>query len=874
MTPTSRRVLGTIMWLGITTLCGAVLSLAGLYLYLDPQIPSARSYRNVELETPLRVYASDGALIAEYGERRLIPVTLADVPADFVNAVLNTEDKRFFEHSGIDFISLLNDTFQLIVYREIRGGASTITMQLARNVSFSLEQTFIRKFKEMLLALKLERELSKEEILELYINVVPFGKGAYGAEAAAQTYYGKTLKELELAQLAMLAGIPKAPTAGNPINGPERALDRRNVVLERMLEQASISQEQHDRAVAKPITASIYARPLDVPSPYPAELIRQELTARYDDLYSGGYEIHTTIDSRLQAKAIASVRQGLIDYDRRHGYRGPEANVAAEDPANAYPEYLAALDDLGVVGGLVPAVVVDVADEHFDALLPSNIVKRIPFEALAWARSYINENQRGPAPKIASDVVAVGDVIRLRYRAEPLEQETQEDQQEAVERWEFAQVPAIQGALVSIDPETGGIVAMVGGFDFAANQFNNASQAARQPGSGFKPFVYAAALNSGITPATLFLDAPLVFEDALLETQYRPRNDNARYNGETRLREALYRSINLVSIRVLQEVGAGNVLNFARNNLGFDIATFPRNTQLAIGGGTMAVTPIDMARSYALFANGGYLVQPHLLRYVKNRKGDIIYQNVKPAVCRSCDSDANDAEPSEDVATVAADIDIDMAEAEAEAEGELAENSDAITTGATSEDEDSSSTASAVIEELIPAPPAPAILDGRVAYIMHTMLQDVIRRGTGTKARVMGRGDIAGKTGTTDEAADTWFNGYNPALATTVWVGFSDYRPLGRREYGSTTPLPIWIDYMTSALAGSDEAYPKQPPGIVTMKIDTETGEPTPPGQPGSAFEYFLAEHAPPPASNSVRDIAPSYDEVDVDEIVVPDDLF
>lgn len=865
MTPKSRRVLGTIMWLGGTTLCGAVLSLAGLYLYLDPQIPSARSYRNVELETPLRVYSRDGALIAEYGERRLIPVTLNDVPADFVNAVLNTEDKRFFEHSGIDFISLLNDTFQLIVYREIRGGASTITMQLARNVSFSLEQTFIRKFKEMLLALKLERELSKEEILELYINVVPFGKGAYGAEAAAQTYYGKTLKELELAQLAMLAGIPKAPTAGNPINGPERALDRRNVVLDRMLDQASISQAEHDLAAAQPITASIYARPLDVPSPYPAELIRQELAQRYDDLYSGGYEIHTTIDSALQAEAIRSVRQGLIDYDRRHGYRGPEAHIAAEDPANAYPEYLAALEDLHAIGGLVPAVVVDVADEHFDALLPSNIVKRMPFETLAWARRYINENQRGPAPKVATDVVSVGDVIRLRYRPDLAEADNTEGETErSATLWEFSQVPAIQGALVSVDPETGGIVAMVGGFDFGANQFNNATQAARQPGSGFKPFVYASAVNSGITPATLFLDAPLVFEDALLETQYRPRNDNARYNGETRLREALYRSINLVSIRVLQEVGAGNVLNFARNNLGFDIATFPRNTQLAIGGGTMAVTPIDMARSYALFANGGYLIQPHLLRYVKNRKGEIIHQNIKPAVCRTCDPDAADVAAEAEPATAP-----DLGDEESAGEAAVAVASDAA-----SDDIDPLIEQPVAIDELLPAPPARQILDGRVAYIMHTMLQDVIRRGTGTKARSMGRGDIAGKTGTTDEAADTWFNGYNPALATTVWVGFSDHRPLGRREYGSTTPLPIWIDFMTEALAGSDEAYPAQPPGIVTMKIDPETGEPAPPGQPGSVFEYFLAEHAPPPATNSVRNTAPSYDEVDVDEIVVPDDLF
>lgn len=861
MTPPTRRfpkrLVATIMVLVGTGLCGAVLSLAGLYLYLDPQVPAARTYRNVELETPLRVYAADGALIAEYGERRLIPISLNEVPADFVNAILNTEDKRFFEHSGIDFISLINDSVQLLIYQEIRGGASTITMQLARNVSFSLEQTIIRKLKEMLLALKLERELSKEEILELYINVVPFGKGAYGAEAGAQTYYGKSLGELDLAQLAMLAGIPKAPTAGNPINGPARALDRRNLVLARMLEQASIDSERYQQAIAAPISAKLFARPLDVPAPYPAELIRQQLTSRYDDLYQGGYEVVTTIDSTLQAAAEAAVREGLIAYDRRHGYRGPEFTVVPDNPDNAFPDYLAALSELGNVGGLVPAVVVAVEETTFDALLPSNIVLQLPFESMAWARRYVTENRRDAAPKQPADVVAVGDVVRLRHSVE-LNEETGAEE----ESWSFSQVPDVQGALVALDPESGAVLAMVGGFDFGANQFNNVTQAARQPGSGFKPFVYSAAIDAGITPASIFLDAPLVFDDNLLETQYRPRNDNARFNGETRLREALYRSINLVSIRVLQEVGAGRVLNFARNALGFDIATFPRNTQLAIGGGTMAVTPMDMAKSYALFANGGYQVTPHLLTAVRDRRGEEIYREIFPRVCRDC-ADDPDAGAQE---TASAPLQEAQSGASTSGQGE-----------ATLRDGDVAVLASPDADEgpeIVEHPPAKQTLDPRNAYVMHTMLQDVIRRGTGTKARVLERGDIGGKTGTTDEAADTWFNGYTPSLVATAWVGFADYRPLGRREYGSTAPLPIWIDFMREALVNRPEVFPQQPPGMVTMKVDRETGEPVAPGDPDGIFEYFLSEHAPPPRSTPSRNDTPIYDIIDQDDAVLPEELF
>jgi penicillin-binding protein 1A len=815
-----------IMWLTLSAVCAAVLSLAGVYLYLDPQIPDAVTYRQVRLETPLRVYTADRQLIAEFGERRLIPITLDQVPPLFVRAVLDTEDKRFYEHSGVDLITLGAAVKELVRNRgKIKQGGSTITMQLPRNLgTFSLDQVFIRKFKEILLALKIERELTKNEILELYINAVPFGKRAYGAQAAAYTYYGKPLDELNLAQLAMLAGIPQRPTAGNPINGPEWAMSRRNVVLSRMLEQNSITREEFEVAVAAPNSARLYERGLDVAAPYPAEWVRQQLIARLPDLYTGGYEVITTLQSDLQRTARSALRSGLISYDRRHGYRGPEGRVDADDREG----FLDALRGARSYLDLEPAVVIAVDEAGAQALLADGTEIILDMDSLRWARPYLTVDTRGPAPRRPGDVVAVGDLIRVR-------QDTADAATpEATPRWLLTQIPNIDGALVSLDPKSGGVLAMVGGFDFALSQYNHALQAARQPGSGFKPFVYAAALDRGLSPASIFMDAPLVFADRNLESDYRPDNDDSRYNGPTRLREALYRSINLVTMRVLLDVGAGNVVNFVER-FGFDTSTFPRNTQLAVGGGTMAVTPMQMAVAYATFANGGFLVEPHVIDEVFDIDGNRIFKADHPVACDSCA-----AVPEANGAAVTA-------------AGEPASLEEVLVDG----------------DRQAPSPrAAERVLDERVAYVMHSMLQDVVRLGTARRARSLERTDLAGKTGTTNEAADTWFTGYTPDVVTTVWVGFPDHQPLGAREYASTNPLPIWIDFMQVALAGRRNNIPAQPPGVVTMRINPATGEAARAGDTNAMFEFFLAEHAPrPPRNPGVEQRQPDIGEIKPVEI-------
>ena len=813
----------------IASLCAVLIGLAGAYLYLNPQIPAAESYRNVKLQQPLRIFSADGALIAEFGERRLIPIKLSEVPQQFVNALLDTEDKRFYEHRGIDFISLSNDTLELLSSLmggdNSVGGASTITMQLARNVSFTLERRFLRKFKEMLLALKIERELSKDEILELYINLVPFGKRAYGAQAAALTYYGKPLDQLNLAQLAMLAGIPQRPEAGNPINGPKWALRRRNVVLARMLDQQSITESQYQDAVQQPITARVFAREVDVPSPYVGEWVRQQTAKLIDDLYTGGYSVYTSIDSSLQQEAINALRRGLINYDRSHGYRGPEGRVDSAlidqiimtdtlDPETgettsvvSVPEGFAeqALQGTRVFGQLLPAVVISVEEKNAKVIDSDQNEHTLTLKDSRWARTYIDVDNRGPRVSDLTTVIAPGDIIRIQ----PVEKN-------GTTTWRLAQLPEIQGAVVAMEPTTGSIKALVGGFDFYRNQYNHALQSARQPGSSFKPFIYSAALANGVNAADVFLDAPLVFEDANLESQYRPENDNNRYNGPTRLREALYRSINLVSIRVLLEVGAGKVLDHV-GNFGFDTRSFPRNTQLAIGGGTMTVAPLDMSRAYAVLANGGHLVEPNIIDRIVDQQGETVYLPARVEVCTDCDSDQDSASQTQPTAA-------------SFSEPSTLEESAAEIPEAVDQ------------REIIPAT---RVIDERNAFIVDSMLKDVIKRGTGRRARSIGRNDLGGKTGTTNDAEDTWFNGYNKNLVTSVWVGFSNQAPLGANAYGSNTPLPIWIDFMEDALAGRAPAKVFQPPGITTMKISPDTGEAAAPGDANAIFEFFFAENAP-----------------------------
>lgn len=765
--PVVRQILRSLFCLGLMGLSGMLIVGAGMFLCLNPALPDASTYRNLPIQTPLRLYGLEGSLLAEYGERRAIPMKLEAMPPLLVSAVLDTEDKRFYSHRGVDFVSLIDDFAYLLWNREIGAGASTITMQLARNLSLSFEKTFVRKFKEILLAFRIEQQLDKEDILEAYLNLVSFGKRAYGVQAAALAYYGKEVHDLNLAQFAMLAGIPQSPNLGNPVNGPERALRRRHVVLVSMLRQGSITEEAFEQADNAPITARLFERELEYSSPYIGEWVRQELFAEYgEDIYSKGFEATTTIDPRQQAAAASALREGLLSYDRRHGYRGAEGQFDIDLSEDIDFEVL--LEDTKVFGPLEPAVVVEVEERGFSAFDRFGAEHRVDWDAMRWARPYVNENFRGAAPRRADDVVSPGDLVRLR---------------ETPAGMALSQIPDIQGALVALDPFNGAIRALVGGFNFYAKQFNHALKARRQPGSGIKPFVYSAALDQGFTPADLFIDAPIVFDTQDAEGVYRPQNYGGRFHGPTRLREALYRSINLVSIRVLQETGIDPTLTHL-GRFGFELAGVGRDTQIAIGGGRLAVSPLDMAKAYAVFANGGFAVEPHVIHEVRRTDGRVLKRPTYKSACTECKTES----------------------------GFLL--------------------------------PAPRVLDERNAFIMRSMLQDVIRRGTGRRALQLARSDLAGKTGTTNEA-DAWFNGFNPDLVGVVWMGFSDNSPLGNNETGSSLPLPVWVQFMKTALEEVPVGSLVQPDGVVSVRIDPQTGKAAEPGDGEAIFEYFFEENAP-----------------------------
>ena len=781
-------------------LFGIALCLAAMYLYLDPKNPDVETYRNYQLEQPLRIFSAEGALIAEFGDRRLIPVEIADVPKLYLDAVVSTEDKRFFRHQGIDWISLANDALDLLFTDGVKRGASTITMQLPRNIAdLSREQTFVRKFREMLLAIKIEHELTKEEILELYINIVPFGKHSYGVQAAAFTYYGKPVHELDLAQLAMLAGLPKRPEAGNPINGPKWALDRRNLVLRRMRDTGAISLDEYEAASEQPITARVHRRELDLYAPYPAEIVRQNVIERFGREAYSGYSVHTTIDVDHQRAAQMSVRTELESFDLRRGYRGPERRILISDAVEDIKQhFVQELTSETEVGSMLPAVVVSIDTDSIEVVLSNGQVETVEWNGLKWARRSLGEAGVGRSPQTADEIVEIGDLVRIRL---------------VEEAWTLTQVPEIQGSIVAVNPRTGAITAMVGGYNFGINQYNHASQLQRQPGSGFKPFVYTAALASGVTPATVFLDAPLVYNDDHMETAYRPRNFSGTYNGPTRVREALYRSINLVSIRVLEHVGADSAREFV-TRFGFEKDELPNNTQLAIGGGTITVSPLEMVAAYSVIANGGYQIEPHLIDRVVNQDGDTLYKPLVPVVCSNCGYtdtgfDHSNWSKSENFRF-----------------------------------EHSTQSSSSSLD-------ANRVLDERLVFLVDSMLRDVVSRGTGRGAMTLERSDLAGKTGTTDRAVDTWFNGFQQNLVASSWVGYTSQRALGESEYGSRSPLSIWVEFMRNALADVPEYVPEPPNGIVSVKIDAATGQIVQSDSKSAITEYFLAESAP--TADSVR---------------------
>ena len=773
----------------------ATLLSLGIYLYIVPNLPDIESLKDVRFQVPLRVYTHDSQLIAEFGEQKRRPLTYDQIPDPMVKALLAAEDDRFFEHPGVDYQGLLRAAFYLIRTGEKGQGGSTITMQVARNFFLSREKTYLRKLNEIMLALKIEDELSKQEILELYFNVIFLGHRAYGFAAASQVYYGRPLSELNIAQFAMLAGLPKAPSRYNPIVNPARALTRRNYVLGRMRSLNFISEQQYAEASAFVDDARLHGLSRQVVAPYVAEMARAEMLKRYGDAsYSAGYRVITSIDSRLQAAANAAQRHALLAYDARHGYRGPlSRNTLSDDSGEE--EWMALLRGQREINGLWPAVVLAVVERSAVVFEPRRGVLRIDWDGLSWAAPRDENGRVGPAPKRASDVLARGDVVRIYPGRETPGAEGE---------WRLAQVPEVEGALVSLDPKDGAIRALVGGFDFASSKFNRVTQAERQPGSNFKPFTYSAALAKGFTPASLINDAPVVFEDEGLEATWRPENYSGKVFGPTRLREALVKSRNLVSIRLLRAMGIGYAIDFAAR-FGFDKKRLPRDLSLALGSG--AVTPLEVATGYAVFANGGFRVVPYFIERIEDAEGEVLYQAEPFEVCDWCDR-----EPA---------------------------------TGASSPQPDADFVGPPTREQLPPLRIAPRALSPQVAYLMRSMMQDVIRHGTGRRARVLGRPDLAGKTGTTNDQHDAWFSGFAPDLVATAWVGFDKPQPLGERETGGRAALPMWIEFMRTGLKGVPIRAIPEPPGLVTVRIDPETGLLAGADHPDAIFETFRAENVP-----------------------------
>ncbi|MEW5248558.1 penicillin-binding protein 1A [Microbulbifer sp. 2201CG32-9] len=848
MTFKTRNRLLSLLWLSAAGAAAAAMAFASIFLYLKPGLPSVESLRDVRLQTPLRVYSRDMELIGEFGEKRRSPITIQQTPDLFIKAILAAEDAGFYAHNGVSIKGLLRAVTQLLQTGSIQSGGSTLTMQVARNFFLSREQRFVRKFNEILLSLQIERELSKDDILELYINKIFLGNRAYGFQAAAQVYYGRNIDQLSLAQWAMMAGLPKAPSTYNPIANPSRALVRRNWILKRMLELGYIDQDDYKNSVTAPVTARYHGRDLDLDAPYIAEMARKEAVELFGDkAYTDGYQVITTVDSRLQRAARDALQRGLETYDARHGYRGPEERL---DPAQLQDsdQLVDLLHEIPVLGGFEPAVVTAVTERSLQVQLRDRRVVEVPWEnGLSDIRPYISENARGARIQSAQDIFAPGDLIRLKRvevtsasaegaapdpgtslngadsgpdpfadpepdvaAAEPLSRE----------EWHLGQVPAAQGALVSLDPDNGAIRALVGGYDFHQSHFNRVTQAARQPGSSFKPFIYAAAIERGYTAASVINDAPIIFEQAGLQDVWRPENSEGDFRGPTRLRVALYNSRNMVSIRLLQALGIDNALDYVEH-FGFERSKLARNLTIALG--SSALTPLEMARGYAAFANGGYRVEPYLLERVLDVNGEPVYQALPLTVCRDCPLPGSETLQREPL--------------------DLADTSIPANTSEPGEEPIGLGTESpGAVEAEQARPQAPRAMSPATSYIMDSMLKDVIKMGTGRKALVMKRGDIAGKTGTTNGPRDAWFSGYSPYLATSTWVGFDSNGELGKNEYGGSAALPIWIDFMSTALKGLPERHLAQPDDIVTVRIDPRTGRRT---SGGGTFEIFRSDRVP-----------------------------
>ncbi|MFQ5982487.1 MAG: penicillin-binding protein 1A [Woeseiaceae bacterium] len=811
------RLLLLLSGLGLSAAMAATAAVIGAYYYVAPSLPPAETIREIPLQIPLRIFSRDGRLIGEVGERRRIIVTFEELPRHVVDAFVAAEDRRFFQHPGIDYQGILRAGIRMIGTGEISGGGSTLTQQLARDYFLTREQLFTRKLREAFLAYKIEQEFSKPEILALFLNKMFFGQRAYGVAAAAQVYFGKALEDVDVAEAATLAGVLPAPSQYNPVRSPTNATVRRSYVLERMLDLDYIDKPTYQRAMAYPMESKLYGTANELSAPYVAEMVRREMLSRYgEETYRAGFEVVTTLDSRLQSAAAYSLRNGLLEFTRRRGYKGPIAEPGVDPeilkaPYEDWPEEIRlALADQPNPGELDVAIVTALHDDNSaEIVLQNGSRSTIPWHGISWAKPFIDRETTGPAPETVADVLAPGEIIHVMPTT--------------LGSWALAQVPEAQAAVVSVDPLDGAITSLSGGFDFTISKFNRAVQAYRQPGSSFKPFIYSAALEHGNTLATIVDDSPVVIVSSELEDVWRPINYTGRFYGPTRVRDALVRSMNLASVRLL--LYNTGVMNAVRHLEPFGLrdAALPRNGSLALGGGNAA--PLDMAQAYATFANGGYAVKPYVIDSISGPDGEILYRAEPLVVCRECEDLADDTAPLglpalEDTMSLEQMADFG---------------------------EDYRPDASIAPDLFADIKAAPRVISEQNAYLIQDTMRDVIVRGTGRRARVLERSDLSGKTGTSNDRRDAWFGGFNGDLVSVVWVGYDDDLPLGPGEEGSRTALPIWIEFMRIVLKGVPLHQLPMPEGVINVLISKRTGCPASAVDPSYdvMFEIFREGHVP-----------------------------
>ena len=803
-------------------------SIYGLYKYIEPQLPDVATLKDVRLQIPMQVYSADGELIAQYGEKRRIPLTLDHIPPVMVKAFIATEDSRFYEHHGVDPVGIFRAASVALFSGHASQGASTITQQLARNFFLSPERTMMRKIKEVFLAIRIEQLLSKDEILELYLNKIYLGYRAYGVGAAAQVYFGKSVDQLTLSEIAVIAGLPKAPSTFNPLYSLERATARRNVVLARMQSEGYISEQQADEARNEAIDANYHAPEIAFSAPYLSEMVRQEMVSRYGDkAYEDGYRVYTTVTRKVQQAAQDAVRNNVMDYDMRHGYRGP-SNVLwkvgeAAWESKKITDYLKALP---TYGPLSPAVVTSANPQEATAMLADGSTVSLKMEGVRWARPYRSDTQQGPTPRKVTDAVQVGQQIWVR---------------QVGDSWWLGQVPDVNSALVSINPHNGAVMALVGGFDFNQSKFNRATQALRQVGSNIKPFLYTAAMDKGLTLASILNDAPISRWDAGAGSDWRPKNSPDEYAGPIRLRQGLGQSKNVVMVRAMRAMGVDYAAEYLQR-FGFPAQNIVHTESLALGSASF--TPLQVARGYAVMANGGFLVDPYFISKIENVQGDKLFEARPKVACANCDIPVIYGETPK---------------------SNVLENKD-MENVATSQEQQNPAVPmpqleqanQALVERTGAEEYAPHVISTPLSFLIKSALNSNVFgepgwQGTGWRAgRDLKRNDIGGKTGTTNSSKDAWFSGYGPGVVTSVWIGFDDHRRnLGRTsasgaikdqisgyEGGAKSAQPAWDAYMKAVLEGVPEDPLTPPPGVVTVNIDRSTGQLANGGS--SRQEYFI----------------------------------